>query len=175
MALKRVGTDHPRVCQRANPTGPCVYEAEPGALYCAMHGGSGAALAAKDQELRNYKLNNVLGGRTRELASSPGVKNLNDEIALMRATLETVVNSLDTASAVILHVEKIERLNKGIRDTIEVFQKLQEKNKELLGRDTVLAIFDAIMTKIAERVTDPDVIQALAQDGCEIISKSLGG
>lgn len=171
MSLKRVGPDHPSCCQRQTPTGNCDYQAVPGGLYCALHGGSGGAAAEERRELRNFKLNSAFAGRAKELGNSPAIKNLTDEIALMRTALEVIFNSIKSEHEMLVYSDKIEKLTKGIQNLIESLQKMQEKNKELMSRDRVMQIFDDLMTKIVERVSDPDVIAHLANDSFEIISK----
>jgi hypothetical protein len=173
--LNRVGPDHPRVCQGNTGTGPCCYEAMPGASFCGLHGGGNAAAGQARKELRNYKLNSIYAERTQELGSSPNIKNLSDEIALLRVSLEVIFNSIKSENEMLLYVDKIEKLTKGIQGLLETLQRLQEKNKELLGRDTVVQIFDALMEKICERVQDPDIILALAEDGHGIIARGLSG
>lgn len=171
--LTRVGPDHPRACQGNTGSGPCSYEQEPNSLFCSLHGGCATSAGHARRELKNYKLNDLYGTRTKELASSPGIKNVTDEIALLRVSLETIFNSIKSENEMLLYVDKIEKLTKGIQGLIETLQKMQEKNKELLGRDTVIAIFDALMEKICERVRDPDIILALAEDGHGIIARGL--
>lgn len=173
MGLERVGPDHPQCCKRNNPTSACHYKAEPGSEYCSLHGGSAASAANGRQELRNYKLNSVYAGRAKQLGDSPAIKNLNDEIALLRTTLEVVFNSIKSENEMLLYVDKIEKLVKGVQNAVESLQKLQEKNKELLSRDTVMAIFDGLMDKIVEHIQDPDTIKCLADEGFSIIQKHI--
>jgi hypothetical protein len=171
MSLKRVGIEHPLVCQSSTPSGPCEYQAEPGASKCALHGGCQTSQASEKKELRNYKLNNAFAGRARELGTSPAIKTLTDEIALLRTALEVIFNSIKTENEMLLYTDKIERLTNGIQKLLESAHKLQEKNKELMSRDQVVGLFDRLLEKIIERIPDPDVISALAADAFEIISK----
>lgn len=172
--LERVGLDHPECCQGTTGQGGCEYRQSPGSLYCGIHAGGAAQKSAERAELRNYQLNSAYAKRASDMSKSSAVKNLTDEIALMRVALETVFNSINNPNEMLLYVDKIDKLANGIQKLIESWQKIQERNRELLGRETVLAIFDNLMEKICERVTDPDVIQALATDGYEIISKGMG-
>lgn len=171
--FRRVGSDHPRVCQGNVGTGPCCYEAVEGAQFCSLHGAGATGSGQARRELKNYRLNNIFGDRVKELGASPGIKSLTDEIALLRVSLEVIFNSIKNENEMYLYIDKIEKLTKGIQSLLETLQKLQEKNKELLGRDTVIAIFDQLMEKICERVHDPDIILALAEDGHGIIARGL--
>lgn len=172
--LERVGPDHPQACQ-GGKNGPCPYKAEPGSDRCSIHGGSASSAASKRLELKNYKINSLYAERAADHASSPVVKNLTDEIGLMRTSLEVVFNSISSASEMLLYVDKIQKMTEGISKLITTLQTLQEKNKELLGRDTVMSIIDQILEKIVLRIDDPDIIQALADDCYQVVVKATGG
>jgi hypothetical protein len=174
--LERVGITHPEVCQGNTGQGPCEYKRSPGSDYCSIHGAGASIKAQERAELRNLRITNATyGQRAKEIAGSGGLKNLTDEIALMRVSLEAIFNNINNANEMLLYVDRLDKLANTISKLTESWQRLQEKNKELLGRDTVLAIFDQLMEKIVERVTDPDVIRSLAEDGYNIIAKGLGG
>lgn len=172
--LTRVGPDHPRVCQGNTGAGPCSYESEFGSVFCSLHGAAGSTKATEKRELRNYRLNSAFADRADGLAKSPGLKNLTDEIALLRVALETIFNGIQNANEMLLYSDKIEKLAKTITSTVESLQKLQEKNKELLSREQVLVIFDSLMNLIVQHVKDPDALLQLAQEGSNVISKGLG-
>jgi hypothetical protein len=171
MPLERVGVEHPLVCKGVTPSGPCEYKSEPGAEACALHGGSGTSQASERRELRNYKLNSAFAGRAKELGDSPAIKSLNDEIALLRTALEVIFNNIKTENEMLLYVDKIEKITNGIQKLLESTQKLQEKNKELMSRDQVVGLFDRLLDKIIERISDSDTIKQLADDAYEILSK----
>lgn len=172
--LERVGADHPQACQ-GGKNGPCVYKALPGSTGCSLHAGSQASAASKRADLKNYKLNALFGNRAQELANSPKIKSLTEEIGLMRVALETIFNAISDANGMLLYADRIEKMVKGIQNLVTTTQMLQEKNKELLGRDTVMSIIDQILEKIVLRIEDPDIIKALADDCYEVVIKATGG
>lgn len=173
--IERVGANHPDVCQGNTGKGPCEYRQVPGSPFCSIHGAGNSVGNTARRDLRNLRLNSTFGQRAGELASSTGVKTLTDEIALMRVTLETVFNGIKDGNEMLLYVDKIEKLTKGIQSLVESWQKIQEKNKELLDRTTVTAIWDQLIGLIVDKVEDPDVVRAIAEEGMEIISKATGG
>lgn len=172
--LQRVGPDHPEACQSNTGNGPCCYKREPNSLFCAIHGGGASSAAGERRELQNYKLNSVFADRASQLSNSPRIKSLTDEIALVRTALETVFNSIKSENEMVLYVDRIEKLSTTVSKLITTLQNIQEKNKELLGREVVMSIFDQILEKIVQRVGDPDVIKCLADDAYEIILKGIG-
>ena len=173
-AITRVSENDSSRCQGSTGKGPCCYKQAPNSQFCPLHGGSRGGAVAERTELRNYKLSGVYGDRAKEIASGSCVKNLADEIALMRAALETVFNSIKSDNDMLLYMDKINKLTDGINKLVVSWQKLEVANKELLGRDTVLRIFDQLMEKIVELVSDPDVVLQLAEDGHGIIARGLG-
>lgn len=172
--VERVGIEHPEVCQERTVHGPCEYRRVPGSLQCSIHAGGSAEKGMQKRELLNLRINTVWGDRAKEIAGKGSVKNLTDEIALMRVTLETMFNTIQSAQEMLLYVDKIDRLSSGIMKLVESWQKIQEKNKELLGRETVIAIFDQLIEVIVTKVKDPDTVKELAEDGYNIIMKALG-
>lgn len=174
MAIERVGITHPEVCQSRTANGPCEYRRVPGSLNCPIHAGGNAEAAVEKRDLLNLRINTVWGNRAKEIAGKGSVKNLTDEIALMRVTLETMFNTINSGPELLLHVDKIDRISVTIMKLVESWQKIQEKNKELLGRETVISIFDQLIEAIVVRVKDPDVVKDLAEVGYDIIMKALG-
>lgn len=175
MSVTRVGTNDPSVCQGNTGNGPCHYKAVPNSKFCELHGGSAAIKANQREELRNYQLNGLLAERAARLGNSTQIKSLADEIGLMRALLESIFNQLETPEHALLYSDKIEKLAKNIGDLVERWQKLQEKNKELLDREAVMRIFDKILEKVVVHLADqPDAIRVLAEEGYAIITGGSG-
>lgn len=172
--IVRVSENDPQRCQGSTGRGPCGYKQAPGSQFCPLHGGSSSGVSQDRAALRNYKLAGAYGDRANGVAATGNVKNLADEIALMRVTLETIFNSIKSPNDMLLYADKIAKLTDGINKLVTGWQKLEVANKELLGRETVLNIFDQLMEKIVELVTDPDVILQLADSGHEIIARGLG-
>lgn len=171
--IQRVGSDHPECCQGNTGNGGCEYKRGPNSLYCPLHGGSGSEQTAERADLRQYKLNSIFAGRAKEFSKGSAVKNLADEIALMRTTLEAVFNGIQNTNELMLYCDKIDKLTQGIAKLSETWQKLQERNKELMGRDEIVSLFDQLIEKIIERVTDPDTIALLAEDSRVILERGL--
>jgi len=172
--LQRVGPDHPEACQGNTGNGPCCYKRDDNSLYCSIHGGGSSSAAGERRELQNYKLNSAFAGRAQDFSNSPRIKSLTDEIAILRTSLETVFNGIKNENEMLLYVDKLDKLATSISKLIMNLQNIQEKNKELLGREVVMSIFDQILEKIVVRVGDPDVIKCLADDAYEIILKGIG-
>lgn len=175
MSVERVGSNHPEVCQGNTGNGPCQYKREEGSQFCGLHGGAASSNARKTRELNNYKLSGLLAERANRIGDSSHIKSLADEIAMMRALLEATYSSIHSTQELLLYSDKLEKTAKLIGDLVEKWQKLQERNKELLGREDVLRIFDRILEEIIGQIGDnPDVIRVLADKGYAIITGGSG-
>lgn len=173
--IERVGINHPDCCQANNAHGQCEYRAAPGSKNCPVHAGGTAEKAKAKRELLNLRLNTAFGKRVGEIRNSGNVKNLTDEIAMLRTALEAIGNMIESQNDVLVYVDRIDKLAASISKLVDTWQKIQEKNKELMGRETVLALFDQLMDCIVQRVTDPDALRALADDAHGIVMKGIGG
>jgi hypothetical protein len=164
----------PDCCKGTTGSRGCEYRAVPGTQFCPLHTSSAAAKSQEKKELRNYRLNSLLGDRVRELSDSGAVKNSTEEIALLRAILENIANNMSGPNDVLMYSDKIEKLTKEIRGQIETLQKIQERNKELMSRDHVMKLMDQIVGVVAGLITDPDMRRQLA-DHVEIIVREVTG
>lgn len=168
MSIERVGHSHPDVCQQ----GGCAYRRLEGANYCQMHSGSIAALATQRNATRTYQLTAILGDKYSRMAASGGrLKDLTEEITILRATLETVINRLKTDDEVALFADKISGLATNIGKLVEGTQRLEERNKELIDRQTLFEITDDIIKIIFQHVTDADAMANIAECVFETVMK----
>lgn len=172
--IQRVGQTDPDCCKGTTGSRGCEYRKIPGTDFCPLHTSGASVKANERKELRNYRINSLLGDRFRELSGSTLVKNNTEEIALLRGTLETIVNNMSSANDVLLYSDKIEKLSKEIRGQIETLQKVQERNKELMSREHVMSLMDQMVGIMVGVIKDPDDLRNLA-DQVEIIVKEVTG
>jgi hypothetical protein len=174
-ALERVSARDPMRCQGNNGQGPCSYRAVPGSQFCPLHGGSMTAIATSKHALRNYILQADIGQRAQELANNPNLKNLTDEIALSRLTLENIFKQIKTSTDFLLFSDKITSILNVTKNLIESYQKIQERNRELVDRATLFTIAEGILAIIVNFIKDPDEQKAAGELIYECIIKGLGG
>src|SRR4051812_44358846 len=77
--------------QKGTNGGQCYYKAVPGSQFCLMHGGGKQADENKRAGLKNYRLQQY-GERVGDFANNPEIKNIREEIGILRMTLETLLN-----------------------------------------------------------------------------------
>lgn len=172
----RVADDDPTRCQAVNVGSQgdqCHFKSVIGGTYCPLHGGVVQENVAKKQALANYRLQQY-SERVGELANNPEIKNLREEIGIIRMTLETVLNKCEDANKLLVYSDKISSLVGQVSRLIEVSQKLEERNNNLLDRGVVIVIADSIVTLIGQYIEDPDVLMELGKKICESITNAAG-
>jgi len=173
--FERVGPRHPNCCQGTIATGRCNYKAVDGSQFCPLHGGGAAAAGTKRAELRNYVLSTAYAQRAGQLANSGHLKDLTDEVALSRLTLESLLKLCKTDNDFLIYGDKINATIKNVQVLVESLQKMQERNKELLDKQTLFSIADDILQIIVSHVTDPDAQKECGEMIYVAIINRLGG
>lgn len=147
-------------CQYIGKQGQCTWKAMPGTSYCKLHGGNIEAARNKKEETRNFQLQTLNIDR---FINSPKIKNLHEEIGILRLTLETILNRCrqDTdlilkSSQIIILVEKIEKL-------VSSAHKLDVSLNGVFDRAQLYAFVDGVI----------DIVQACAPDKSAEISKEI--
>src|SRR5687767_15060086 len=158
--FERVEDTHPNRCHGIIPEGQCHYKAVEGCQFCLMHGGGKQASVNKANQLKNYRLQQYQE-RVGELSNNPEIKNLREEIGIIRMLLESILNLCKNANQLLLYTDKIAALADQVRKLIESAQRLEERNNNLLDRKVVILIADSIVTIIGQYVDDPDVLNSI--------------
>ncbi len=154
--LQRVERDDdPDRCQAVFAGGQCPYKRHEVSEYCIMHGGNKAVEAAKKRAVHDYKLQ-TYQERLDTLAGSANVKNLRGEIGILRIAMEETLAMIKTPNQFPLYADKLQSLARDLKGLVEVAQKIEERNRELLSKTEVFNIADAVVAIVADYITDPD-------------------
>src|SRR5690606_33813265 len=88
----------PNRCQAVIPTiGQCLNVAVDGKSFCAAHGaGTSMTKSESNQRLNNYRLTKWYG-QVSEMTNSSEIKNLRDEVGILRVILQEIINSCHSA------------------------------------------------------------------------------
>lgn len=172
--FERVADDDPLRCNAVN-VGPhgdqCHFKAVLNSKFCYIHGGSSQENLNKKAALANYRLQQY-GERVADFANNPEVKNLREEIGIVRMLLEQVINKCDDSNKLLIYSDKISTLVNQISKLVDTCQRLEEKNNNLLDRKVVIVIADSIVTLIGQYVTDPDKLNEIGGKICESIANA---
>jgi hypothetical protein len=171
MDYERVAPDDPRRCHAVNvgmSRDQCPMKAVDGSKFCRLHGGINQENLNKKAALSNYRLQQY-SERVADFANNPEVKNLREEIGIIRMTLENLLNQCDNANKLMIYSDKITNLVNVVSKLIQTAQNLEEKNNNLLDRKIVIVIADSITTIIGNYIKDPDALNEIGAKICESI------
>ncbi|HPT70825.1 MAG TPA: hypothetical protein PLE74_00925 [Candidatus Cloacimonadota bacterium] len=163
--IKRVTDERdPNRCQAGSQAhGQCLNVAEVGSKYCLAHGGDTATTEAKEKNLRNYRLTKF-HTRAAEMRESSGIKDLRDEIAILRMTLEEKMNAFENASEMILQSGAISELILKIEKLVTSCHKLEKDMGVTIEKTTVIRMAEQIVGIINKYVTDKETIENIVRE-----------
>lgn len=149
----RVEPDDPNCCQGLNSNGPCNLLAVPGQKFCKLHFGIGNKVL-EQKAVRNYRLNKYQH-RVNEFADNDLLKNLHEEIGILRMLLEETVNKCQSDTELLLYSNKISDLVVKIEKLVASCHKLELATGQLVNKNNVMFLGDVIIQIIGE-VCPPD-------------------
>jgi hypothetical protein len=164
-----VPEDDPSRCQGTNVRGQCQFRAIEGTKYCPMHGGNAARAFQARQNQRKYKLAKWQD-RVNEFADDDQLKSLNDEIGILRMTLENVLTSCNEATDMLLYSPKIADLVSKIEKLVVTCHKLEASTGVLLTTRAAFTLAAQIVDVVGKHVTDADAVAAIADEIGEAIA-----
>jgi hypothetical protein len=154
-------------CDAVVANGPCPYNKLTGSNYCPMHSAHSLQNKAGEQ-IRGYRLAQWKN-RVGELADSPDIKNLNEEIGVMRLLLETMVQQCKTSTDLIMYSQRIAGTIASIEKLVCSFDRLETKMGSMLNKTAILQFAGTVVEIITKYVDDPEIIEHISED----IAKTL--
>ena len=156
--------DDPRRCQCIRPSqGQCYNVSVDNSNYCPAHGGNKAFEAAKNKELRNYRLNKFKA-RIQELGNSDEVISLRDEVAILRILIEEKINRCDDESDLLLMSGPLSDLIMKVEKVVNSCNRLEARLGDHLDKTKVLQYAQMIVQIIANHVEDDKIIEAINEE-----------
>lgn len=156
----------PNRCQGVGPNGQCWCVALPNTKFCNFHTGGDRTASLK----RNYRLKQWQA-RVNEFADNSQVKNLREEIGVLRMLLEEMLAKCNSATDLMLHSQKIIQLVAQIEKLVVSCHKLEAATGILLDVDQVLRFADNFLEQLGRHVTDPRVLEEMAETVPKIIQQ----
>ena len=153
-------------------TDGCINKHEPNSQHCLVHGGNKGTESASSNLLRNYRLTKH-ASRCGELRHSSGLKDLRDEIAILRMMLEEKLNGIESTSEMILQSGAISDLIIKIEKIVTSCHKLEKDMDVTLDRTVVLNLADTIVAIISKHVEDKEAITDIVRELGEMFSKEV--
>ena len=151
-------------CQTVTSTGQCPNRiVAEGCNHCYSHGGSTFLKKQGQQALNNYRLNKF-NARLREMRTNSSIKDLRDEIGILRLILEEKFNSFTNTSELILQSGSIGELIMKIEKLVTSCHKLDEKMGMVIDKSTVINIAEQLIASVSKNVTDSNALEKIADD-----------
>lgn len=147
----------------------CHYKRLEGSQYCPAHGGKMQQDHRRKQALTHYRLAQY-DQRLGQLSGSGEIKSLREEIAIVRLTLENLLNQCKTPNQLLIYTDKISMLTGQVAKLIESCQKIEERNSNLLDKQVVLVIADEIINIISRFIKNPDALQEAGETIVRVIT-----
>lgn len=169
---RKVHEDSPDRCQANCYQGQCLNVKVPGCDFCLAHSGHKQDEHNRNVEKRNYRLVKFQA-RVGEFADNEKVKSLREEVGISRMMLEEVLNKCEDTTDLLMYSERISKLMTQIQGLVLSCQKLEEKAGSLLDKTQVFVICENIVKIIGDHVTDPDVLDMIANKIMDMMRRSV--
>jgi hypothetical protein len=156
----------PERCQGIDQTGQCQYKKNKGIDYCDRHQGA-SAVNLRKVEVKNYRLAKFQA-RMQELADSGGVKNLREEIGLLRMLIEERVNICNNPMDLLLHSSVISDLVMKVEKVVTSCNKLEHSLGNYLDKTQVIILASKIMDLIADHI-EPEKLEFIGQSILKLV------
>lgn len=150
----------PNRCGGATSRGQCTNEAMPGSGFCKVHGGVDKV---QKEKKRNYLLTKWRA-QVGEKADSDVIKNLREEIGIMRVILEITLNKCDDEQALMMASAKISDMVSKIDSLVKSCHKLEGSMGNLLDKQAILQFAGTVIGIISKHIEDTDVLNLIADD-----------
>jgi len=150
-------------CTSATSNGQCPNRPVEGGKNCILHGGNKQLKAIEQEKLRNYRLGKWQA-RINELSDSDRIKDLSEDIAILRMTLENIISQCETDTDLLMMQPRIQGMVQAIEKTVTSTTKLEISLKEMLDKQSLINLAMRIQSIISQHIQDPDTLEAIAQD-----------
>jgi len=170
-AIVKVAEDAVDRCDHIMSNGvQCRNRAVEGGKKCIIHGGASTLKAQEAQRVRQYKLTKYHNQLDR--FRSTETTSLRDEIALLRMSLEEIVNQFTGPADFIINSAKICMIAQRIEGASLATLRLERALGELINRQVMLQIADGLVSIITPHLTE-EQMDLVAKQLVELVEKEL--
>jgi len=163
-------SEHPERCLQINRVAggeqQCQFFREPGQSFCKFHGGMASeTLKLESTETSLYRLRKY-GKRLQEIKVANSARTLDDELGILRITLEEVVNKFGEEGevSILLYSTKITELVREIKSVLVAADRLATKAGTLIGRSEAIVIAGRVVEIVSKHITDPGALNRIANE-----------
>lgn len=101
--------------------------------------------------------------RIQEFDNSDKVKSVRDELAILRMSLETILNACNTAADIMIRSAQIAKLVDQINTLVVSTHKIEKSLGLVVDKDQLVGFAMRILTVITTYVSNPDTLELIAE------------
>jgi len=154
--VDRVEPDDPERCSQSTSVGQCRIRRLEGSTKCKLHDMGKTAR----RELMDYKFTQYQA-RLEQFTDSKAMFSLKQEIAVIRMTLEMMVNTFRSPEEFLIHNQKIVQTISAINKIVVDAKKLESSLGLLMDQATLQGLVAALIGAIAPFIPDDRMTQAV--------------
>lgn len=134
--------------------GQCHFKVVPGSKYCALHGGNNAQEAAIRDSIYKFRLAKYQD-RFGSLSGSDSIKNLRDEVAILRLLVQKRLDLCSNESDLLMHSTAISRFLNQIQSLAVSCAKVELSLSEVIDSENAVTIVQKLISAIKKHYTEP--------------------
>jgi len=158
-------------CQAVTPHyGQCTNKIIPNTQFCTFHGGNAQLAYLERSKMRNYRLRKFQN-RMEDFLTSPAIKSLREEIAILRMVLEEKLNQIDDPINLVLQAGPIGNLVLQINQIVSSCHKLELSSSRLLDREAIVQFSTQIVKILSENIQDEIILNKVSSELGELLSR----
>ena len=145
-------------CQTGNVT--CRLKKHEDSDYCKAHGGVGSQQSIEKKAVSKYQIE-VYQSRLKRHSTGSDIKDLREEIGLMRMMIEGRINACQSDTDLVIQSSAIAELVMKVDKLVNSCHRIESLTGELMDRTSLLEFASQIIDIVATNCT-PDVADTIA-------------
>ena len=162
--------EHPNRCQGLNSNGQCGHMAVEGGTFCIMHGGNKQLESIKNKSLKNYRAGQWQA-RINRFSESPQIKDLREEIGILRMLMEERLTFCETPHDLLLQSHIISDLVTKIEKTVASCHKLEASLGQHMDKTALMGFAQQVISVISINIDDRDTVDIVANGIVNLITE----
>lgn len=159
--IERAQPDDPNRCQSITKFGQCPNLAMEGVKHCKIHGGAYQQTQNEVKNMNRYRVAKWQE-RIKHFGTDNNIKNIRDEVAILRMLMEERLNQCATPVDMILQSGPISDLVMKIERVVTTCHNLEKSMGFLLDKQQILQFADRVIAIISESITDQALVEQIA-------------
>ncbi len=165
--------DSPNRCQAVNRWGQCLNKGTVEGGFCPIHGGNRAIEKEKADRQRLYQLTKYRS-RLEELdAPNQQVKNLREEIGILRIVMENIVEMCDCPAEILAHSPKISDLATRIGKLVTQCHTIDQSLGQYMDKNDIVQVAQEFVQVISGVVTNAEDLDKIIDGIKDVMDRAF--